>query len=104
MQASIPIVARLLRLSPNDNIAVAVADIREGDEVPLGDLGMLRIREAIAMGHKVAILPIRAGEKVIKFGCPIGSATGDILPGQHVHAHNLKSDYIPTFMPEPSHA
>jgi hypothetical protein len=33
---------------------------------------------------------------VIKYGAPIGSATRDIAPGEYVHTHNLKSDYLPT--------
>ena len=28
---------------------------------------------------------------------PIGSATRDIEPGEHVHLHNMKSDYLPTY-------
>jgi hypothetical protein len=28
---------------------------------------------------------------------PIGSATQDIAVGEHVHLHNMKSDYIQTF-------
>ena len=37
---------------------------------------------------------IAEGEKVLKFGVPIGSAVRAILPGEHVHVHNIKSDYI----------
>jgi altronate hydrolase len=55
---------------------------------------------AISLGHKLAARPIAAGEKVIKYGAPIGSATRDIACGEHVHTHNLKSDYLPTFLHE----
>ena len=61
-----------------------------------GDMA-LRLIDPIAVGHKVAVRDIAAGEKVLKFGCPIGSATRPILAGQHVHVHNLRSDYLPTF-------
>jgi hypothetical protein len=37
---------------------------------------------------------IAQGEKVLKYGLPIGSATRDIEAGEHVHVQNLKSDYI----------
>jgi hypothetical protein len=33
---------------------------------------------------------------VVKYGAPIGSATRDIGPGEYVHTHNVKSDYLPT--------
>jgi len=48
-------------------------------------------REDIPLGHKIAMKSISAGEKVIKYNVPIGNATGDIAPGQHVHTHNLKT-------------
>ncbi|HRJ73596.1 MAG TPA: SAF domain-containing protein [Terrimicrobiaceae bacterium] len=40
---------------------------------------------------------IRTGEKILKYGVPIGSATCDIAFGEHVHLHNMKSDYLPTY-------
>jgi altronate dehydratase small subunit len=48
-------------------------------------------REAIPFGHKVAIVAIRQGETVVKYGASIGRATADIAPGEHVHVHNLRS-------------
>jgi hypothetical protein len=37
------------------------------------------------------------GEVVLKYGAPIGSMTEAAAVGAHVHLHNLKSDYIPTY-------
>ena len=42
-------------------------------------------------GHKYAIRFIKAGEKVIKYGMPIGIATEDIEKSSHVHSHNMKT-------------
>jgi hypothetical protein len=47
---------------------------------------------AIDPGHKVAILPIKAGEAVVKYAQAIGRATEDIAPGTHIHSHNLVFD------------
>jgi hypothetical protein len=47
-------------------------------------------------------VPIAAGERVIKVGVPIGTATQAIAPGEHVHSHNLRSDYIATDVQEAS--
>ena len=47
------------------------------------------------IGNKLAAAPIAAGERVIKVGVPIGTATRAIESGEHVHSHNLRSDYIP---------
>ena len=43
-------------------------------------------------GHKYAIVPIKQGENVIKYGSPIGHATIDIETGEHVHTHNVKTN------------
>ena len=48
-------------------------------------------REGIPAGHKVALRDIAAGEKVIKYGCPIGTAQSDIKAGEWIHSHNLKT-------------
>lgn len=86
----------LLKLSAHDNIGVATKNLAVGTNVML-DGKTIRMLDAVAVGHKAAIHAIAVGEKVYKFGCPIGSATVDITAGQHVHTHNLKSDYLPTF-------
>ncbi len=42
-------------------------------------------------GHKYAERDIAKGEKIIKYGFPIGYATEDIKKGDHVHSHNMKT-------------
>jgi hypothetical protein len=87
--------SRLLRLAPGDNVAVATAAFPAGTTVHY-DGGEVALIDAVPMGHKVAIAHIAAAEKIIKYGCPIGSAVRAIRPGEHVHTHNIKSDYLPT--------
>ncbi len=45
----------------------------------------------ISTGHKVALRDIKAGEKVIKYGFPIGIAYKYISKGERVHTENLKT-------------
>lgn len=78
----------LLRVHPDDDIAVALAPIPGGAEVSVGDL-RLRAAADIPRGHKIALHAIAAGAPVRKYGFPIGRATADIAPGEHVHVHNL---------------
>ena len=59
------------------------------------DGGTLRVACEVPVGHKVCVRQIAEGAKVIKYGAPIGSATRRIEPGEHVHLHNLESDYMP---------
>ena len=49
------------------------------------------------LGHKLARRDIAAGEKIVKYDAPIGSATAAIRAGEHAHVHNIKSDYTPTY-------
>ena len=86
----------LLRLHAEDNIAVATRDLTAGEVVVL-EQAEIRLAETVPTGHKIAIRPIRLGEKIVKYRIPIGSATRPIRPGDYVHTHNLKSDYIPTY-------
>jgi hypothetical protein len=87
---------RLLRLAPDDNVAAATATLQAGETL-LIDGRPVRIGQTIPTGHKVAITAIAAGGKIRKYGAPIGSATRPIHPGEYVHTHNVKSDYLPTF-------
>lgn len=92
----------LLRLAPTDKIAVAARDIATGEAVGVDGI-VLAAASRVPLGHKIALLPIAAGEKVLKLSVPIGSATCDIAPGEIVHTHNLRSDYIPTYMLDAGH-
>lgn len=87
---------RLIVLAPEDTVAVVRCAIDKGETLMLD--GILRpMTQAFSMGHKVAIRPMEVGAKVIKYGVPIGSVTCVIAVGEHVHLHNMKSDYTPTY-------
>ncbi|UQR63051.1 altronate dehydratase family protein [Bradyrhizobium sp. C-145] len=77
---------QVLRLHPDDNIAIARARIAAGS--PLDDTNTMAAEE-IPAAHKVALTAIARGEHVRRYGQIIGFATADIAPGQHVHVQNL---------------
>lgn len=85
---------RVIALDPSDNVAVVLRAINGGEEIVLGKL-VLIAREAIAAGHKLALRAVPAGERVFKYGEPIGVASVDIAAGEHVHVHNLSSARLP---------
>lgn len=87
---------RLLLLDPKDNVFVLRAAIEAGEAVMVSGSPVV-IEARIGMGHKLARRVIAVGEKVLKYGVPIGSATRAIALGEHVHLANLKSDYTPTY-------
>ncbi len=48
-------------------------------------------RDAVPLGHKIAISTVAAGETVLEYGIPIGTATASFDVGAYVHVHNLRS-------------
>jgi altronate hydrolase len=75
---------RNLRLSPDDNVVVAIDQIAVGAEV-----AGVTARERVPRGHKLAISAIGEGEPVTKYGQIIGFASKPIVPGDWVHEHNV---------------
>ena len=86
---------KLLILCADDNVAVALDAVGPGP-VGCSDGSEIAVSRPVTLGQKIARRAIRRGEKIIKYGVPIGSAAADIAPGEYVHVHNLKSDYTPT--------
>lgn len=78
----------LLQIHANDNVAVALAPVAAGEELTAGGR-RLKAAGAVDRGHKLALVNIGAGEKIIKYGFPIGLAAADIRAGEWVHTHNL---------------
>ena len=72
------------RVAPQDNVATALRDIAAGERAD----GLTAATD-IPKGHKIAVRAVAAGRPVRKYGFPIGLASADIAPGDHVHSHNL---------------
>jgi hypothetical protein len=88
-------VAQIILLHPGDNIVVCVAHIYAGDFI-LIDAQPVTVMLDIEVGHKLARHSLAIGDKVFRYGAPIGSMTQAVAQGGHVHMHNMKSDYIPS--------
>ncbi len=75
---------------------VVVEDLKAGTDmavvVTADDSSFnLKARMDVPIGHKVALVDIKSGDTVIKYGQDIGKAVADIAKGEHVHVHNLKT-------------
>ena len=81
---------KLIRIHPDDNVAVALEDIRSGETVETGGLTVTAL-EDVSRGHKIALQRIPAGEPVVKYGNPIGIAKEAIPAGAWVHVHNVRT-------------
>jgi hypothetical protein len=88
---------RLLLLSEQDNVVVACANLQRGDVVRM-DGEEVTLSADAPVGFKIARRDFAPGEKVTKYGAAIGSTTAAIERGDVVHLHNMKSDYLPTYV------
>ncbi len=51
----------------------------------------LKAKMDVPIGHKIALVDIKKGDTVLKYGQDIGKAVANIRQGEHVHVHNLKT-------------
>lgn len=96
---------KLIKLHPADNVYVVRSSIFARETITI-EGRVYSYDKDLIIGHKIASSNIKRGEHVIKYGVSIGSASINIAMGEHVHLHNLKSDYLPTYTLEnemPSH-
>lgn len=82
-----------IRLDAADNVVTVTKPIEVGHQIENTQTQFL-----VPRGHKVATVPIRAGEAVRKYNQIIGFASEDIPAGAHVHTQNIEfrntqSDY-----------
>ncbi len=79
-----------VKINENDNVAVALRPIAQGETLQAGAAQVTTLEE-IPQGHKFALKPIGEGEDVVKYGFRIGHAKEAIRQGQWVHVHNIKT-------------
>jgi altronate dehydratase small subunit len=87
---------RLLLLSPDDNCLIAATRLDAGTRVRI-DGETVTLAQTVELGHKVARRALARGDKVVRYGAPIGHVTCAVARGAHLHTHNLVSDYLPTY-------
>jgi len=80
-------------LHPDDNVLVCRARAVAGQSIMI-DGEAVALSTTIEVGHKIARRSLKPGDKIMKYGAPIGSMITAAGRGEHVHMHNMKSDYI----------
>ena len=45
----------------------------------------------IPLGHKIALVDLKEGDTILKYGHDIGKVVKSIKKGDHVHVHNVKT-------------
>ncbi len=87
---------RAIMIDSEDTVATLLSDAEAGESIYIvtadgKETKALKAREPISMGHKVALISLKKGDKVMKYGAVIGEAMRHIREGDHVHIHNMKS-------------
>jgi (2R)-sulfolactate sulfo-lyase subunit alpha len=81
----------------SDSVGVVVVeDLKPGDDatgwiMETDETITLKSRDAVPLGHKIALREIKSGETILKYGYDVGRAVADIGKGHHVHVHNMKT-------------
>lgn len=82
---------KYLKINPDDNVAVAISTLSKGESVVV-DGENITIVEDIPVGHKFALVDIKEGQNVIKYGYPIGHSLVDAKQGQWMSDTNIKTN------------
>lgn len=77
-----------VHLRPADNVAVARQLIPAGTAIRFNG-GTLTVPTVVKPGHKFAVLDVKEGDAITKYGQVIGFAGKNLAPGEHVHTHNV---------------
>jgi altronate hydrolase len=81
----------IIKIYENDTVAVALESLTKDALVELNEFEKIKLLDDIPNAHKFALIDIKAGENVVKFGNSIGLATKNIQKGQWVHDHNIST-------------
>ena len=78
-----------------DAVAVAVRDVQPGKAVVgyLDETSSIEVEVLadIPLGHKVALIDTTSGSDVVEYGVRTAIATVNIVKGEYVHTHNVRS-------------
>jgi len=90
-------IPQLLVHDKRDNVGVVVVEnLCAGDEMfcivteDNSDFTLVA-RQDVPIGHKVALVDLREGDTIVKYGEDIGRLISALATGDHVHVHNLKT-------------
>jgi len=81
---------KAIKISPSDNVAIAVIIIPRGETVIIPNNEELVVNQEIPLGHKIGLEPISKGAGIIRYGEVICTASQDIRQGDWIHAHNTE--------------
>ncbi len=83
-----PVPHRTLHLHPQDNVLVALQDLKKGETVSFQGTDLILVAD-IPAKHKLALRAFEAGESVVMYGVLVGKAARRIEAGGLISTDNL---------------
>jgi altronate hydrolase len=81
----------VLRVHPEDNVAVALKDLDKGDRLNV-DGNEVVLREIVAGKHKFALNNLESGSEILMYGIMVGKAARKIQKGERISTENTTHD------------
>jgi altronate hydrolase len=78
-----------LRISPADNVAVALVDLKAGEQVEVAGK-TYTLTSPVSAKHKFALKDLRVRDTVIMYGVVVGEVVSPILLGEAISTSNLR--------------
>src|SRR5215204_4817936 len=78
-----------LKIHPEDNVLVALRDLRSGTNISL-DNGDLVLQQDVGAKHKFFIHEMKAGDEVVMYGTLVGKVQTDVPKGSLMTTFNTK--------------
>lgn len=82
---------KYVKINPADNVAVTIADLKQGDNITVGNADII-LKADIPAGHKFALTDIATGGNIVKYGYSIGHAREEIRQGDWVNEKTIKTN------------
>lgn len=82
---------RGMLIDPKDNVGIVTESVVPGDKIEIAGR-IITVLDNIGLPHKIALMDLKPGDDIIKYGMVMGYATCEIKAGQHVHVHNVDSE------------
>lgn len=83
--------SKVIKVHPEDNVAVALINLWEGDVLKLGDKDIKVIKDTSAK-HKISLVDLGVGDKIFMYGVLVGKATKPIPKGGVLTVDNVKHE------------
>lgn len=87
---------KLIKVHPDDNIAIALVDLWEGDQ-PEFEGDKINIIADTKAKHKITLVDLAPGDSIYMYGVLVGKAVNEIKRGEVLTVTNIKHEANSTF-------